>query len=50
MGEWLFKLCILWICLSSAIIASVWYFVVVIKPRYPKWWRRVIVDEEPRHR
>ena len=45
--DWLFKLGLLWIGLDVVIIATVWYFVTVIKPNYPKWWQRVVVDEAP---
>jgi hypothetical protein len=48
--DWLFKLGILWICLSVVIIATMWYLITVIKPHCPDWWRRVIADEEPHNR
>ena len=47
MAELLYKLGILWICLNVIIIATLWYFVAVIKPHYPDWWQRVIVDQDP---
>lgn len=41
---------ILWLSLDIIIVATGWYMVATIKPRYPNWWRRTIVDDEPIYR
>jgi hypothetical protein len=46
MNTWL-ELIIIWLILDIFIIASVWVAVNIIKPRYPKLWKRMIVDREP---
>ena len=46
-SNWLVKLGILCICLDVVIIVTLWYFVKIVKPRFPDWWQRVVVDEEP---
>jgi len=43
--DWLFKFIIIWLSLDIVIIATGWYFVYTIRPVFPDWWRRVIVDE-----
>ena len=45
--EPLLKLGAIWLCLDAIIIATGWYLVTVIRPRFPGWWRREIVDDEP---
>ena len=35
-----------WATIDAIIIAVGWCFVTVIKPRYPEWWRRVIVNKD----
>ncbi len=46
--EMFLKLGIIWLCLDAVIIATSWYLITAIGPRFPNWWRRVIVDEDPR--
>ena len=46
--NWFFGLCLIWMSLDIVIFATAWYLVTTIKPRYPGWWRRTIVDEESR--
>ena len=45
--DWLLKLALVWLSIDIVIIASVWYAVATIRPLYPGWWRRVIVDDDP---
>ena len=42
--EMLLKLAIIWLCIDTIIIATGWYLIAAIRPRFPNWWRRVIVD------
>ena len=44
--EWLLNFFIVWIGVDIIIFASVWYLVTTIRPRYPNWWKRVVVDNE----
>ena len=46
--DWLLKLIVIWFSIDVVIIATGWYAVNVIKPHFPNWWRRVIVDVEPK--
>ena len=46
MMAWLLNFSLIWLSIDVIIIATAWYLVTVIRPRYPNWWRRVIVDEE----
>ena len=45
--DWLLKLIVIWLSIDILIVASVWYAVSTIRPLYPNWWRRVIVDDDP---
>ena len=45
--NWLVKLVVIWMSIDILMLATSWYGVTVIKPRYPDWWKRVIVDHEP---
>ena len=45
--HWLLDFVVVWLGMSILIIATGWYATVLIKPRYPIWWRRVVVDVEP---
>lgn len=38
---------IVWLSLDGLIIATGWFAVATIKPRWPEWWRRVVADELP---
>ena len=46
-ANWALKLVIIWMGLNTMIMATCWYLVTSIKPLFPDWWRRVVVDEEP---
>lgn len=46
MVDWLLKLVIIWLCFDIVILATWWYLKNVIRPHYPEWWRRVVVDED----
>lgn len=46
----LLNIIILWLSLDIIILATAWYLVTTIKPRYPNWWRQMIVDDEPDRR
>lgn len=46
MNTWL-ELIIIWLMLDVFIMAGVWVAINTIKPRYPEFWKRVIVDHEP---
>lgn len=43
----LLKFATVWLILDVIIIAVMWYFSTVIKPRCPDWWRRMIADQNP---
>ena len=45
--DWLLKFTVIWLSLDILIIATAWYAVNILKPRFPRWWKRVIVDDEP---
>jgi hypothetical protein len=45
--DWFLKFVVIWLSFDIVIIASVWYAVSTIRPLYPNWWRRVIVDDDP---
>jgi len=45
MNTWL-ELIIIWLILDALIMAGVWLAINTIKPRYPEFWKRVIVDRE----
>ena len=47
MWELVIQFLVIWVAIDIVIIASGWYLVNVVKPRYPGWWRRMVVDEEP---
>jgi hypothetical protein len=39
------KIMLLW-CLADIVLqATGWYLTTTIRPTFPAWWRRVIVDE-----
>lgn len=44
---WLFRFAVLWAAIDLFIIATGWYAVTVIKPKFPDWWKRTIVDVVP---
>jgi hypothetical protein len=46
--DWLLKIIIIWLCLDVVIIATGWFLTNTISSRYPDWWRRMIVDKDPR--
>ena len=48
MMEWLLSFSVIWLSIDIIVIATGWYLVSTIKPRCPEWWRRVVVDEEPK--
>jgi hypothetical protein len=46
--DWLLKLVVIWISIDIVTIATGWYAINVIKPRFPNWWRQVIIaDADP---
>jgi hypothetical protein len=45
--DWLLKTVVVWLSVDVIIIASAWYGTTTIKPLYPTWWKRVIVDDAP---
>ena len=45
--DWLLKFTVIWLSIDILIFASSWYAVTVIKPRWPNWWKRVVVDVDP---
>ena len=45
--NWWLKLIVIWLSIDALIIAAAWYAVAVIKPRYPAWWKQVVVDDDP---
>ncbi|MBN1218814.1 MAG: hypothetical protein JXM69_07795 [Anaerolineae bacterium] len=47
MMVWWLKFVVLWLCLDVVILSTVWYAINEIRPRYPNWWKRVIVDDDP---
>jgi len=44
--NWLLKAAIIWLSIDVITLATYWYAAAEIRPRFPDWWRRVIVDEE----
>lgn len=42
------KLAAIWLAVDLLIVATVWYLATVIKPRFPHWWKREVIDDEPR--
>jgi len=44
---WLFKFAVFWAAIDLFMIATGWYAVTVIKPKFPDWWKRTIVDMVP---
>jgi len=47
--DWLLKFTVIWISIDIVIAATIWYGISTIRPRYPNWWRRVVVDDEPEY-
>jgi hypothetical protein len=45
--DWLLKFLLIWLSIDVVIIATGWYAVTVIKPYFPNWWRRAVVDDAP---
>lgn len=45
--NWWVKLGVIYLSLDVFIIATAWYAATVIKERWPGWWKRVVVDDEP---
>lgn len=45
--NWLLKLGVIYLSLDVVIIATAWYAATIIKERWPDWWQRVVVDDEP---
>ena len=43
--EWLFKSFIILLSIDIIIVATIWYATQIIKPRFPNWWQRFIVDD-----
>ncbi|NIP25690.1 MAG: hypothetical protein GWO38_18195 [Phycisphaerae bacterium] len=43
--NWLSKIAVIWIGIDILIVATIWYAVTVIKPYWPTWWRRIVIDE-----
>ena len=44
---WLYDFLVIWLSMDILIFATAWYASTVIPPRWPDWWRRVVVDIEP---
>jgi hypothetical protein len=44
---WWLQLFLIWLSIDTVIIATIWYGVATLKPNFPNWWKRVIVDIEP---
>ena len=44
--EYLLKVVVIWLSIDILIIATGWYAATVIKPNFPNWWRRVVVDDD----
>ncbi len=44
---WWLQLIIIWLSIDIVVIATGWYGVTTIKPKFPNWWKRVIADVEP---
>jgi hypothetical protein len=45
--NWLLKLGVVYLGIDVFTIATAWYAATVIKARWPDWWKRVVVDDEP---
>jgi hypothetical protein len=45
--NWWLILAVIWLGLDLLIVATAWYAITFIKPRYQAWWKRVVVDDEP---
>ena len=46
---WWLKFTVIWLSIDVLIMIIVWYASTILKPRFPEWWRQVIVDDEPDH-
>lgn len=46
MLDWLLDFSVVWLSIDIIIMATGWYLATTIKPRYPNWWKRVIVDDD----
>jgi hypothetical protein len=44
---WFLKLLVVWLSFDVVVIASGLYLVRAIKPKFPNWWRQVVVDDRP---
>lgn len=44
---WWLQLIIIWLSVDIVVMATGWYGVTTIKPKFPHWWKRVIADVEP---
>jgi hypothetical protein len=44
---WFLKILLLWLSFDVVVIASALYLVRVIRPKFPNWWRQVVVDDKP---
>lgn len=44
MLEFLIKFLVLWFSISIVTLATAWYGYVVIRPRWPDWWRQIVAD------
>ncbi len=47
--DWLLKFIVIWLSFDIIVLATVWYAVATIKPRFPGWWQRVIVADDPEY-
>ncbi|GIK41743.1 MAG: hypothetical protein BroJett011_55760 [Chloroflexota bacterium] len=47
MMVWFLKLLVIWLSFDVVVIASGWYLVRAIKPKFPNWWRQAVADERP---
>jgi hypothetical protein len=45
--EWLLRLVVLWLSLDIVLVATAWYAITTIKPRWPNWWEQAVVGVEP---
>ncbi len=45
--DWIVKISVGWISISSVIVATGWYAANVCPRVCPNWWKRVIIDDMP---
>ena len=45
--EIVLRIAAIWFSISILVIATSWYLTATIPQRWPDWWRRIVVDEDP---